>query len=89
MAPCGWMVALGVGKGMSDLVASSNRLAFLPRRALPVMYAVALDLRIFANNVSSVFVTILLKLKLSFCCLISCHLPKVLRVRVWVSTYLV
>lgn len=30
----------------------------LARRALPVMYAVALDLRIFANNVSSDPVTI-------------------------------
>lgn len=42
--------------------------AFLPRRALPVMYAVALDLRVFANNVSSVLVTVL-KLKLRFCLL--------------------
>ena len=32
---------------------------FLPHRALPVMYAVALDLRIFANNVSLVSVTVL------------------------------
>lgn len=59
-------VALGVGNGISDLVASSNVLAFLPRRALPVMYAVALDLRVFANNVSLVLVTVLLKLNLSF-----------------------
>ena len=50
----------------SDLVASSDILAFLPHRALPVMYAVALDLRIFANNVSSVSISIVLKLKLHF-----------------------
>lgn len=57
----------------SDLVASSDVLAFLPRRALPVMYAVALDLRIFANNVSSVSISIVLKLKLHLYLLISRH----------------
>lgn len=52
------------GHGVPDLVASSGILAFLLRRALPVMYAVALDLRVFANNVSSVSISIVLKLKL-------------------------
>lgn len=63
-APWGWgpplqLGPLGVpssGEGACDLRASHTLL--LAHRALPVMYAVALDLRIFANNVSSVSVTV-------------------------------
>lgn len=44
---------LGVSDRVLDLLAFPTYLPFT-LRALPVMYAVALDLRIFANNVSSI-----------------------------------
>lgn len=44
------------------------------------MYAVALDLRVFANNVSSIFITIVLKPRLGNCLLLifMSFFPKVL-----------
>lgn len=49
----------------------------LLHRALPVMYAVALDLRVFANNVSLVSTRVVLRLKLSGCCFNLFFFPKV------------
>ena len=63
----GWEPGVSGADSGTAWPASSSGLALLPRRALPVMYAVALDLRVFANNVSSVLGTVLLKLKLGFC----------------------
>lgn len=70
MAPCGWMGALVLGRERRTSWPLQQTCSSACR-ALPVMYAVALDLRIFANNVSSVFVTVLLKLKLRFCLLLN------------------
>lgn len=44
---------LGISGRILNLLALQTYLSFT-LRALPVMYAVALDLRIFANNVSSI-----------------------------------
>lgn len=63
------------GNGLSDLIASSNTcIFFCSCRALPVMYAVALDLRVFANNVSSILSLLFYNPDLvSVYCLLSCH----------------
>lgn len=59
---CGVVPLLVVGSVASKPPQTS--LLFRPCRALPVMYAVALDLRVFANNVSLISITFVLKPKL-------------------------
>lgn len=57
--PSGWGPWVSPALVREPLTSEPHTHFFLPHRALPVMYAVALDLRIFANNVSLVSVTVL------------------------------
>lgn len=71
---------LGVSGRILDLLALQTYLPFT-LRALPVMYAVALDLRIFANNVSSISYACYFKFKSAGWLLLNFHvlLPEGLR----------